>query len=73
MADLSLSYSCRDGDVLDEIIWRHYGDQADGKLEAVLAVNPGIAGLGSTLPAGQLIALPDLEDDTPTETAQLWG
>lgn len=69
----SQSYSCKDGDVLDEIVWRHYGDQSDGRLEAVLAANPGIAGLGAVLSAGQIVVLPDLSSKTPRETAALWG
>ena len=67
-----LYYNTSDGDVLDQIVSAHYGE-ASGQVEAVLAVNPGLAALGAVLGAGVRIALPDLSDSTSTETAQLWG
>ena len=52
------AYRTADGDVLDEICWRRYG-RADA-VPAVLAANPRLADAGPVLPAGVLIALPDL-------------
>lgn len=68
-----LYYRSSDGDVLDAIVAAHYGDTLDGKVEAVLAANPGLGGLGPVLSAGVRIFLPDLSTSGPTETAQLWG
>lgn len=68
-----LYYVSSDGDVLDQVVSQHYGDTLDGKVEAVLAANPGLAGLGAVLGAGVRITLPDLSDTQANETAQLWG
>lgn len=46
--------------MIDEIAWRYYGAVDDATLRAVLSANPGIAGIGATLPAGVLIELPDI-------------
>jgi P2-like prophage tail protein X len=59
--------------VLDAIVYSHYGDALDGKVEAVLSANPGLAAQGPVLKAGVRIFLPDLSTAAPTETAQLWG
>ena len=48
-----------DGDVLDGVVWRHYGRVAGG-VEQVLAANPGLAALGPVLPPGTRIELPEL-------------
>lgn len=53
------TYTTTGGEVLDEIAWRHYGRQI-ATTEAVLDVNPGLADLGSILPPGVVITLPDL-------------
>ena len=44
-----------------------------GKVEAVLAANPGLGALGAVLEPGVRILLPDLVTSEPSETAQLWG
>lgn len=72
-ADPDLYYDSSDGDVLDAIVSAHYGDTLDGKVEAVLAANPGLAALGAVLDAGVRITLPDLSTTGPVETEQLWG
>lgn len=68
-----LSYVSSDGDVLDAIVAAHYGDILDGKVEAVLAANPGLAALGAVLEAGVRITLPDLSTSERMETEALWG
>ena len=68
-----LFYDCSDGDILDAVVAAHYGDTQGGKVEAVLAANPGIASLGAVLDAGVRIRLPDLSSSQPVETDQLWG
>ena len=72
-ADSGLYYVCSDGDVLDAIISRHYGDTLGTKLDRVLLANPGLASLGAVLGAGTRVFLPDIDTDAPVETAQLWG
>ena len=68
-----LFYVSSEGDVLDEIVAGHYGDTLDGKVEAVLTANAGLAALGAVLSAGVRITLPDLSTSIPVETEQLWG
>lgn len=47
-----------DGDVLDEICWRHYG--REDAVPSVLAANPGLAAADPVLEAGRVIVLPEL-------------
>ena len=60
-----------EGDVLDELCWRHYGHE--GAVPAVLDANPGLAALGPVLPPGRIVALPDLpEPARRTTSVRLW-
>jgi len=47
------------GDTVDAICWQVYGRTA-GVTEAVLDANPGLADLGTILPHGTLVQLPDV-------------
>lgn len=62
-----------DGETIDAICWRELG-RTQGVTEQVLILNPGIAGLGATLPGGTKVILPDLAQVTPAvlETVNLW-
>lgn len=62
-----------DGETIDGICWRVLGRTRD-VTEQVLALNPGLAALGTKLPAGTRVILPDLADMAPAliETVQLW-
>lgn len=66
-------YRTKDGDVLDAICARHYGDTPH-RVEAVLDANPGLAAHGPVLPSGILIELPVVEDDATDApaTIRLW-
>ncbi|MBB4267366.1 tail protein X [Roseospira visakhapatnamensis] len=55
--DGTAAYTTVDGDMVDHLCWRHYG-QAWGTVEQVLAGNPGLADHGPVLPAGITILLP---------------
>ncbi|CCF95845.1 tail protein X [Ralstonia solanacearum] len=60
------------GDTIDAICRRVYGRTA-GVTEAVLAANPGIADLGSILPHGTELVLPDISpQQQAAQTVQLW-
>jgi len=65
-------YVSSEGDVIDLIAFNHYGNTANGQVEAVLVANPGIPELTGVLAAGVRIRLPDLTDNTPIEAVQLW-
>lgn len=65
-----MKYRTKDGDMIDLICKRYYGD-APYRVEAVLDVNRGLAGHGPVLPAGIVIDLPEPQ---PVETPaiRLW-
>ena len=65
-------YRTIDGDVLDAICLRYYGN-ASGYLEMVLAANPGLAELRPQLPVDTLITLPEvLLLPSSKKTIRLW-
>lgn len=64
-------YRTQDGDMLDEICWRHYDHQA-GVVEQVLEHNPRLAALGPVYTENVLIALPQIQRPQRPRTIQLW-
>jgi len=56
-----LTYKTRNGDVVDQIVWRHYGAQNAAILREVFQANPGLADYGPVLQAGVEMLLPDIE------------
>lgn len=65
-------YRTKDGDVLDEICAKNYGD-TPFSVEEVLAANPGLAAHGPVLHSGILIELPVIEDTALGKpTIRLW-
>jgi len=61
----------RDGDVLDELIWQHYG--RSDVLAAVLEANPALARLPPVLSAGLVIDLPELPLPEEEPVIRLWS
>jgi len=66
-----MNYRTKDGDTLDLICWRHYGQQS-GAVEQVLEANPKLAEKGSILSAGIIITLPELTSPAVEEEISLW-
>jgi phage tail protein X len=65
-------YRTIDGDVLDELCGRHYGDRP-WSLDTVLAANRGLAAIGAVMPSGVLITFPDPEPAPPdAQHVRLW-
>jgi len=63
----------RDREPLDALLHRKLGRTA-GVTERALLLNPGLADLGPTLPAGTRVILPQVTDAQPErETVKLWG
>ncbi|VVE34965.1 tail protein X [Pandoraea fibrosis] len=60
-----------DGDVLDAIVFAHYGHVV-GAVEIVLEANRHLAGMSVVLPAGIEISLPPLPQRNKP-VVRLWG
>jgi len=62
-----------EGDTVDAICWRELG-RTRGVTEQVLALNPGLAALGTRLPSGTVVQLPEPATSSPPilETVNLW-
>ncbi len=70
-----MDYITRQNDILDDVVFRYYGDTARRIVERVLEENRGIglADYGPVLPAGLTIPLPDRDPDPPADTLiRLW-
>lgn len=61
-----MQYRTKQGETLDAICFRHYG-QASGFVEQVLAANYRLADKGIELPNGTLIELPEIEAASPAQ------
>lgn len=66
-----MKYRTVEGQVLDELVWRIYGN-VSGATEAVLEANPGLANYGPILPGGLEIQLPHYEPPKPSQGVRLW-
>jgi phage tail protein X len=60
----------RQGDTVDQVAWREYGDTA--MTESMLEANPGLAALGIVLPQGTPIRLPARATAPPAPKYTLW-
>ncbi len=67
-------YMTSDGDMVDLICRRHYGQTTAGIVEQVLQANPGLADRGAILPMGITIVLPEVQGDALPVVAsvKLW-
>lgn len=61
----------RDGDVLDDLIWQHYG--RGDVLADVLDANPTLAQLPPVLSPGLVIELPELPLPVEAPVIRLWS
>lgn len=66
-------YTTRENDVLDEVVWRYYGRQDSGLVEAVLEANRNIADAGPLLPPGIALTMPEAPAPTPAKRLQLFS
>jgi phage tail protein X len=72
MADTFESYTTADGDMVDAIAFRRFGTSR-AHTERILDANPGLAAMGSVLPAGVVIRIPVPAVPDRKKTAQrLW-
>nr|WP_252726588.1 tail protein X [Tritonibacter mobilis] len=66
-------YLSKEGETLDEIVWRHYDAGIRGAVEIVIEANRGIAALGPILPVGTRVLLPEIEEPKKAESLRLWN
>lgn len=70
-----MEYITRQNDLLDDVVYRYYGDTERRIVEAVLEANRGggLADYGVQLPEGLTITLPDRSNEPTGETlTRLW-
>ncbi len=65
-----VTYTAKDGDLLDWIVWKHYGTTS--VLEQVLQANPNLT--NEILTASTIVRLPYIEGIKKTDTEiRLWS
>ncbi|HAU3212832.1 TPA: phage tail protein [Salmonella enterica subsp. enterica] len=70
---MSIIYTTRDGDRLDQICLKVYGRTAKTTEEVLYQViNYGITDMHSVFPAGQVITFPDIDPEPVQKETQLW-
>ncbi|RYH04610.1 phage tail protein [Salipiger sp. IMCC34102] len=72
MAVSAFSYRSSEGDVLDDVVFRHYGSRDGRELELVLEANPGIAAVAERLPIGTVVLLPTIVSAPERREVSLW-
>ena len=65
-------YTCRDGDMVDEICQVHYGTTRGGVVEAMLEANYLLEPDLPLLRAGQVIIMPDIAVQPARTVVRLW-
>ena len=69
---MSIIYTTRDGDVLDQICQNYYGSTVK-IVEQVLEVNPHLSELEAVFDAGVKITLPEIIIQKESEIVKLWS
>jgi phage tail protein X len=69
---MTTTYRTSDGDMVDEIAFKHYGSAANRVVERVLEANPGLSDLGPVLAAGVVITLPVIDAAAKKQGLKLW-
>lgn len=74
-ADLGVVVVSQQGDMLDYLVWKHYGRQDGRRVEQVLdhARNYHLPDRSEILPLGTKVYMPDIPEPYVTSTVQLWG
>lgn len=67
-----MEYITRQNDILDDVVFRYYGDTDRRIVETVLEANRGLADYGPELPAGLTITLPDRAPEPAATLTRLW-
>ena len=67
-----LIYKAKDGDILDYVCWKHYGNIA-GVTEKVLELNRHLEDADAVLKAGTEIILPEITIQKQDQIVRLWS
>ncbi|MGE4339444.1 MAG: tail protein X [Pigmentiphaga sp.] len=68
---MARTYLTREGETLDAIAYRFYGDEQ--MVHMILAANPAITILPAKLPSGRILILPDAPASAgQVKTVRLW-
>jgi phage tail protein X len=67
-----ITYTTKDGDMLDHICWKYYGN-VKGAVEQVLQANRHLEQYGVVLRAGIKILLPEISNQPNNTTIKLWS
>lgn len=65
----------QDAMTLDLLVWRAFGRQDGSLVEQTLVLNPGLAALGTILPIGTTVILPEPQARQPIRrnSVRLWS
>lgn len=66
-----ITYTTKDGDVLDDICYVYYG-HLTGTVEKVMQVNYRLSQYGPILPAGINIVLPEIKTKSSKDIVRMW-
>ena len=66
------TYLTKQGDMLDDVVFRFYGDTSSRIAESVLERNRGLADFGPVMPAGLSISLPQRTATAAAPLTRLW-
>ena len=67
------SYLTKNGDMLDDVVSRYYGDTDNRIVERVLEANKGLADYGPVLPAGLRLIFPSRPTTSTAKIKFLWS
>lgn len=71
---MTREYRTIDGDMIDDIVWHEYPDADQSKAIAlVYEANRGLADLGTVLPGGLVVILPDIAAPVAIRQTRIWG
>lgn len=65
-------YQTKEGDLIDWVAWKYYGNTDNRVVELILAANPGLADRGPILPANVLVTIPDAPAPGVVQGVRLW-
>ena len=68
-------YITADGESVDYIAWKYYGESSNANVSAILSANAGLADYGPILPSGLSVTLPSaaaVTAQTASSGVKLW-